>query len=305
MKYHLESIASQLQTPESFIAECEKEYAEKVRICAEKLIEKTETASIILLAGPSGSGKTTTANKLREAVRGMGHDCQVVSMDDYFRTVSLKTHPRDADGNIDYESPLCLDIPLFKEHIYRLHNGETVKIPHFDFPNQRRHADMFTELNIPKGGMCIFEGIHALNPMFSEGINGFAQKVYVSARADIKIDSKMVFKGTWVRFVRRMIRDNNFRGWEPSRTMDAWGSVRNGEKTYISPFKESAEHKIDTHMQYEMCMLRDVALPMLKDVPQGCHRELEIKSILPALEKFPSINLSLLPEQSLLHEFLG
>lgn len=305
MKYTLESIAEHAQNPAVFVAASEKEYEDKVLACANSLIQKSETAPIILLAGPSGSGKTTTANKLREVVRNAGHDCQVVSMDDYFKTVNPKTHPRDEEGNIDFESPYCLDIPLFKKHIAKLHDGATVKIPHFDFPQQRRHADMFTELRIPKGGMCIFEGIHALNPMFSENINGFSQKVYVSARSNIKSDSKLLFKGTWVRFLRRMIRDNNFRGWDASRTMEAWGMVRNGEKKYISPYKDLAEHKIDTHMQYELCMLRDVALPMLKDVPKGCNRENEIKSILPALERFPAISLDLLPEQSLLHEFLG
>jgi uridine kinase len=306
MKYALESITELSKNPAEFVAACEKHYEDKVLSCAKALADNSETAPIILLAGPSGSGKTTTAMKLRHNILHMGRDCQVVSMDDYFKTVSLDDHPRNSKGEIDFESPLCVDIPLFVEHISKLRKGESVKIPHFDFPNQRRHPDMYTELTIPKGGICIFEGIHALNPMFSEGLEEFTQKIYVSARANIKDDhNHAMFKGTWVRFIRRIIRDNNFRGWEPSRTMTAWGMVRHGEKKYISPFKDLAKHQIDTHMHYELCIFRDTALPLIKDVPHGIDREAELKSIYPALEQFPSIDRHLLPGHSLLREFLG
>jgi len=305
MKYTLASITEHSETPVEFVAACEKQYEDKVLSCAKALADKSETAPIILLAGPSGSGKTTTAMKLRHNILHMGHDCQVVSMDDYFKTVNLGTHPRNSKGDIDFESPLCLDIPLFIEHIGRLREGKSVKIPHFDFPNQRRHPDMYTELTIPKGGICIFEGIHALNPMFSEGLDVFTQKIYVSARANIRDNGAALFKGTWVRFLRRMIRDSNFRGWDPSRTMAVWGMVRNGEKKYISPYKDLAQFQIDTHMQYELCMLRDTAMSLLEDVPKGIDREAELKSIYPALEKFPEISLNLLPGHSLLREFLG
>ncbi|MCL2080960.1 MAG: nucleoside kinase [Oscillospiraceae bacterium] len=305
MKFTLESITEYSRNPAEFAAECERQYESKVLSCAKVLADRAESVPIILLAGPSGSGKTTTAMKLREYILAMDHDCQVVSMDDYFRTVNLATHPRDAKGDIDFESPLCLDIPLFTKHIAELRKGRTVKIPHFDFPNQRRHPDMSTELYIPKGGICIFEGIHALNPMFSEGLDEFTQKVYVSARANIRDNGGTLFKGTWVRLLRRMIRDNNFRGWEPARTMAAWGSVRNGEKKYISPYKDLAGFQIDTEMPYELCIMRGTALPMLEEVPAGIDREHELKQIYPALERFPGISLELLPERSLLREFLG
>ena len=305
MKYTLESIIERSSDSARFVAECEREYEEKVAACADMIAARADAAPLILLAGPSGSGKTTTAVKLCEALRGMGRPCQVVSMDDYFRTVNPATHPRNERGQIDFESPHCVDIPLFLKHLEKLHNGKTVKVPHFDFPNQRRHADMFTELSIGKGGLCVFEGIHALNPMFSEGLSEWTQKVYVSARSNIKAGNDLLFKGTWVRLIRRMTRDGNFRGWVPSLTMSMWDSVRVGEKKYISPYKDLAKYQIDTHMPMEMCVFRDEALEMLADIPRGCDRERELKSIRPALEKFPSIPRGLLSGDSLLREFLG
>ncbi|MCL1820482.1 MAG: nucleoside kinase [Oscillospiraceae bacterium] len=305
MKYTLENINELAKDPAAFVAACEKRYQDKVTACAKSLAENSDKSPIIMLAGPSGSGKTTTAMKLKEVICGLGHDCQVVSMDDYFKTVDPATHPRDSKGNIDFESPHCMDIPLFIEHMGLLRDGKSVKVPHFDFPNQRRHPDMFTELLIPRKGLCILEGIHALNPMFSEGHEEFTQKVYVSARSNISFNGTLLFKGTWVRLVRRMIRDNNFRGLDAVRTMNLWGSVRHGEKAYISPYKDLARHQIDTHMLYETCILRGTALPMLDNVRAGCDRERELRAIKPALEQFPGIDLELLPKDSLLREFVG
>ncbi len=290
--------------PAAFVTACEQTYHDKVAACAKTLVARASEAPIVLLAGPSGSGKTTTAIKLSESLAVMGHRCYTVSMDDYYKTVGDGTHPTDAHGNIDFESPYCLDLELFNQHLHDLRLGKTIQVPHFDFPNQRRDPEKTTPLTLEAGGFCIFEGIHALNPLFSQSTGNAVQRVYVSARSNIKMEGA-VFKATWVRLLRRMIRDKNFRGWAADRTFTQWGSVRRGEKRYISPFKEGA-YSIDTHMPYEVCIYRDIALPaLLAEVPSGVDRHAEITSIYALLAKFPSLPPSLLPPNSLLHEFLG
>ena len=39
-----------------------------------------------------------------------------VAMDDYFRTVDPETMPRTPEGELDLESPLCLDMELLNRH---------------------------------------------------------------------------------------------------------------------------------------------------------------------------------------------
>ena len=77
-----------------------------------------------VIVGPSGGGKTTTAMKSAEALRGMGISSQSLAMDDYFRTVNPRTAPRTPEGDIDFESPACLDMDLLGKHLNALARGE-------------------------------------------------------------------------------------------------------------------------------------------------------------------------------------
>ncbi|MDR1693418.1 MAG: nucleoside kinase [Oscillospiraceae bacterium] len=291
--------------PRGYLAECDHILNGRLTRAAAKIAAGFTERPVVLLAGPSGSGKTTTAHKLAEELRWIGIGAHVVSMDDYFKTVDPASHPRDQKGEIDYEAPECLDIPLLNRHFADLIAGREVLLPAFDFVSQCRDENRVTPLRLRRDEVALFEGIHALNPQLLGGTGGRQWRVYASARANIADDDEIVYKGTWIRLTRRLIRDSKFRGWGGAETMKVWANVRRGEKKHISPFKGSADIIIDTALAYELPVLRDFALPLLREVPEGVERYDELREIAPLLERFPSLPEDLVSRRSLLREFIG
>ena len=102
--------------PKGLVEECEEQYRQRVEETARMIIENRKNSPIVLLSGPSGSGKTTTAMKVAEQLNKMGVGTHSVAMDDYFKTIDPKTVPRTPDGDMDLESPLCMDLELMNQH---------------------------------------------------------------------------------------------------------------------------------------------------------------------------------------------
>jgi uridine kinase len=290
--------------PRGFLAECDHVLNGRMIRAAAKIASGVKERHIVLLAGPSGSGKTTSAQKLADELNLIGVGAHVVSMDNYFLTLDEETHPRNRKGEIDYESPGCLDIPLLNAHFDALNAGEEVSLPYFNFPKQARDMEKATPLRLKKDEIAIFEGIHALNPQLL-GSGEDKWRVYASARANVRDGHILMYKGTWLRLTRRLIRDAKFRGWCGDTTMRVWANVRRGEKTHISPYKDSADIKIDTALGYEISVLRDYALPILREVPGDAERAEEIRQIAPLLERFPPLPGEWVSKKALVREFIG
>ena len=289
--------------PRGFLAECDAQLYLRLAMATAQIAETSAKKPIVLLAGPSGSGKTTSANKLASGLGLIGIRAHVVSMDDYYMTVTEETHKRDKYGNVDYETPDILDLSLMLRHFKELAEGREVEIPRFDFTGQKRSEETHP-LRLGHDEVAIFEGIHALNPSLLDG-GAAATRIYVSARSNIRRDGGIFFKGTWLRLLRRTIRDDNFRGASAAYTLSLWAGVRRGEKKYISPYKGLADIIIDTALNYEVCLLRDAALPLFRDVPEHLERAPEMREIAPKAEQFTPIPLEYLSRKSLLREFVG
>ena len=290
--------------PRRFMAECDSALNAKIALAAAGIATAAADKPIVLLSGPSGSGKTTMAGKLSMGMSYIGVKCHVVSMDDYYLNFNPGTHPRDKRGNIDFESPECLDIPLLTEHFGILASGGKIEVPHFDFTLQKRLDIPGRLIRLQKDDVVIFEGIHALNPSMLRGGFG-ATRVYASARSGVKRAGEAFFKSTWCRLVRRMIRDDNFRGWKPDRTMSLWAGVRRGEKKYISPYKEFADIVIDTSLPYEAPVLKNHAAHLFSEIPAGVERGDEFRQIVERLAEFCPIEERMVSVKSLLREFIG
>jgi uridine kinase len=292
------------EDPARFLKESDEVYNEKLNKAAEAIQKHLAESPIVLLSGPSGSGKTTTAMKIRDELSRRGVKSRSVSMDNYFKTVRPDTVPRTSSGEPDLESPLCLDMDLLNEHFTKLSRGERIYVPKYEFARQMRTVEPSMSLRLEKNEIVIFEGIHALNDSITN-VHPEAFKLYVSARSNITDGEEYLFKGTWLRLVRRMVRDFKFRGADPQETMEMWANVRAGEKKNISPFKDKANLQIDTAFPYEVCVMRSVAEHMFDTVPKDIERREEIRSVGPAFRYFVPIDPKLLAPEAMLREFIG
>ena len=290
--------------PKGFVEECDAEYAAKVSLAADRIIENLEHSPVVLLSGPSGSGKTTSAQKIEEELERRGIGSHTVSMDNYFKTVDPETSPRSEDGSLDFESPLCLDLPLFNKQLDQLERGERIAIPKYNFAVHARDIDPSKILKLKKDEIVIFEGIHALNDIITES-HPNAFKLYISARSDTYFGDRLIFKGTWLRLMRRTVRDHLFRSYDPDKTIAMWGNVRRGEKLYISPFKNKANLKFDTALKYEAPVMNNIATKLFANIPEGVERYEELRKLLPALQLFGVIKSDLVAPDSLIREFIG
>ena len=290
--------------PKEFVAECDAEYAAKTSKAADMISENRKRSTIVLLSGPSGSGKTTTAQKIEEELRRRGIKSYTISMDNYFLDVNPKTSPRTAEGDYDFESPKCLDMALLNEHFTKLAKGERIYVPKFEFSRKMRVMEPSKSLKLGPDEIAIFEGIHALNDEIA-GPHPDAFKLYISARSNVEFNGQVVFKGTWIRLVRRTVRDKLFRAYDPNATLFMWANVRRGEKLYISPYKNKANLMLDTALKYELPVMNSVATDLFSSVPEGIERYEELRQVLPAIQLFGHIDESLVAPDSLVREFIG
>ena len=305
MSYSLTDINFKtVSDPRAFCAECDARYAAEVAEAADKIIANLARSPIVLLSGPSGSGKTTTAMKIADELRRRGVGTHYVSLDDYFITVRPDTVPRTPEGEMDLESPLCVDMALLNRHFDQLARGERIFVPKYEFSRQMRVQEPGKSIKLGKNEVVIFEGIHALNDMITDS-HPEAFKLYISARSDVEFEGKVVFKSSWFRLVRRLVRDYNFRGTDPQETMSRWANVLRGEASYIKPFIGKADYQFDTSFAYELAVMNETATKLFQSVPEGIERFEELRAVLPALQLFGVIADDCVAPDAMIREFIG
>ena len=306
MPYRLEQITQAVrQDPAAFMAAGDAAFHEKVCRAADLIQSHRDKSPVVLLSGPSGSGKTTTAGMINAELERRGIHTHTISMDDYFLTPDPNTAPRTPDGEMDFESPLMLDLALLDDHFSRLARGEEILLPHFEFARRMRNDSKGTPLRLGPDEVAIFEGIHALNTTIT-GKHPEATRLYISARSDVVDgEGKVCFKGTWMRLTRRAVRDYNFRGTDVKGTLDMWANVRRGEKLYISPYKQTAHMLFDSSLPYEVSVMACYARPLLAAVPEENQRRHELLELIASFDLFEPIDPATVPAASLLHEFIG
>ena len=306
MPYCLDQINQAVrQDPAAFMAAGDAAFHEKVCRAADLIQSHRDKSPVVLLSGPSGSGKTTTAGMINAELERRGIHTHTISMDDYVLTPDPSTAPRTPDGEMDFESPLMLDLALLDDHFSRLARGEEILVPHFEFARRMRNDSKGTPLRLGPDEVAIFEGIHALNTTIT-GKHPEATRLYISARSDVVDgEGKVCFKGTWMRLTRRAVRDYNFRGTDVKGTLDMWANVRRGEKLYISPYKQTAHMLFDSSLPYEVSVMACYARPLLAAVPEENQRRHELLELIASFDRFEPIDPATVPAASLLHEFIG
>jgi len=304
MPYSLTQINEAIRRhPAAFAAECDAAFAKKVEAAARKIADHRGESHVVLLSGPSGSGKTTTALKIEEQLEKMGVETHTISMDNYFNTIDPETAPRNREGEIDYESPFCLDIELLNRHFAMLDRGDLIHIPKYEFARQMRSDIHAFPLRLGQDELAIFEGIHALNDIIV-GKNPRAFKLYIAARSNLlDDDGNIVFNHAWLRLCRRIVRDHQFRGSNAAFTLKMWSNVRRGEKLYISPYKENAHIMFDSSLAFEFAVLKPIVVPLLEEIPAGKYQVVD--DMLRGFEKIEAMDEKYVAPDSLAREFIG
>jgi uridine kinase len=270
---------------------------------ADEIVERGTRA--ILIAGPSSSGKTTSANRLCTQLRVHGKTPILVSLDDYYlNRDQLVPGP---DGKIDLEDIATLDIPQFQEDLTRLLRGEEVELPKFDFINQQR-CQTGHKLRINESTPLVIEGLHGLNPLLLPDAvdKKLIFRLYVSALTTLNLDDHNRVSTTYLRLLRRMVRDHETRGASVERTLSMWDSVRAGEEKWIFPYQEDADAIFNTTLIYEPAVLKKHIFPLLSAVqPESVYYD-EARSIVKFLNYFVEASVEdEIPPTSILREFVG
>lgn len=278
-------------------------HEKKIAYIADEICKK-EKIKVVLIAGPSSSGKTTFAQRLSIQLRVNGKRTYAVSLDDYF--VDRDKTPLDENGNYDFDTIDALDIDLFNDHMLKIMKGEEVQIPTFDFKTGKRIYDK-KPVKLSEDYVIIVEGIHGLNDKLTYHIaKDNKYKIYISALTQLNIDNHNRISTADSRLIRRIVRDNTFRGHNAERTMELWANVRKGEEKYIFPFQENADAMFNSSLTYELGVLKKYAVKLIEGIDESSIYYPERQRLLKFLSYFKSIDdESIIPKTSILKEFLG
>jgi len=258
---------------------------------------------MVLISGPSSSGKTTTAKRLGIQLRILGLHPVLISLDDYF--VNREDTPLDENGEYDYEALEAIDLVQLNDHLQRLTAGESVDIPRYDFITGTRQWHN-SPLTMDDRSILIIEGIHGLNPRLTPSIPDSAKfKIYVSCFTSVAMDNVSRIPTTDNRLLRRLTRDYATRGNDAYATLSRWGSVRRGEEKHIFPYQENADVMFNSSLFYEISVLRPVAEPILREIPDTVPEYGEASRLLKFLDNFIPIKTDEIPPTSILREFIG
>ncbi|HCY67426.1 MAG TPA: AAA family ATPase [Firmicutes bacterium] len=285
-----------------FINMCESNHNNMLAELGKKIQQDIDSIRLICIAGPSSSGKTTFANRLRIELLSLGIKPIRISIDDYYKPKS--EIPLDENGEVDLECLQALDTELFNSDMLRLINGEEVQLPRFDFKLGKRVPGRI--LKVDQNQPIIIEGIHALNDELTPDITKHQKfKIYIAPQAQICLDNHNPLSLTDLRLLRRIVRDNKFRKSSAEETISMWPSVRRGEFKWIYKNQEGADYVFNSLLPYELCVMKKHALPILTKIPNDSPYYIKANRLIKFLKYFVDIDDEVVPNNSLMREFIG
>jgi uridine kinase len=276
-------------------------HEQNVAEIAAQIAARKGQVKVVLISGPSSSGKTTFAKRLAVQLLSQGISPFPLEMDNYF--VDRELTPRDENGQYDFECLGALDTHRLGDDINQLIKGKTVQLPHFDFKTGLCMSGETVQLHPDQ--IVILEGIHGLNPDLLPGIpTEQTYRLYISALTQLNLDYQNRISTTDTRLLRRIVRDARERGYSALDTIRRWDSVRRGEKRNIFPFQENADVMFNSALAYELSVLKPFVEPLLRQVPYSKPEHIEAKRLLVLLEWFLPVDSDLVPDNSILREFI-
>ena len=277
----------------------EKRYSQVADLVAQR------GAKAVMLAGPSSSGKTTSANRLATQLRVHGKKPILMSLDDYY--IDRDKIAPGPDGKLDLEHINTIDTELFRADMARLLSGEEVELPSFNFKTGRREWRGH-KLRLYPESVIIVEGLHGLNPvMLPDTVDkNLIFRLYVSPLLPLNLDNHNRIPTSYLRLLRRTVRDYETRGSSVQRTLAMWESVQRGEKRWIFPFQENADVIFNSSTLYELAVLKKHIYPLLTAVEPEDPCYDEVRNMVKILNYVQEADVDdEIPPTSLVREFIG
>ena len=298
----INKFASNEDTARDFVYMCESKHSHMLHELGDQIEFNIDSIKLIGIAGPSSSGKTTFSNRLRIELMSRGIHPVMISIDDYY--LGKAKAPKDDFGQPDLEHVEALDLEQFNQDMLKLIQGEEVTLPHFDFQSGTRQKGKTVKLS--HDTPIIIEGIHALNEKLTYSIPKHQKyKIYISPQTQLHIDDHNPISITELRLLRRIVRDQKYRNSSASMTMDMWANVRKGEFKWIYPFQNEADYVFNSELTYELAVLKKHAVSQLKDIDRASKHFITANRLLKFLKYIEDIDDQLVPNHSLLREFIG
>ena len=225
-----------------------------------------------------------------------------ISLDMYYKKRELC--PKDENGNYDFESIYALDLELFNEHMLALINGESIRLPKFNF--ETNEITFSEEIKIDEKTPIIIEGIHALNDKLSYAIPKHQKfKIFIAPQFQINTDNHNPISYTDIRLLRRIVRDRATRNTSAEQPLAMWASVRKGEFKWIYPYQEGCNFVFNSALTYELCVMKKYALPALLEIKSDSPYYITANRLIKFLKYFKEMEDTWVPCNSLLREFIG
>lgn len=264
---------------------------------------KEKPLRLVLITGPSSSGKSTFCKRLSIQLLACGLRPLSFSTDDYF--VNRIDTPLLPNGQYDFDNVETVDCQLLSDHLQRLMKGETVEVPEYNFVTGRREYNG-KKLCLTDDSVLIIEGIHALNPRLTQGVDDSLKfRIYISALTSISLDAHNWIPTQDNRLLRRIIRDYNKGAYTAQETISQWRNVCEAEDQWIAPFQETADVMFNSALNIEFAVLRPHAELILAAVPRNCPEYAEAHRLLKFLHYFIPISDREIPPTSIMREFVG
>ena len=300
----LNDIVSSGRLPE-FIKLSEAWQSRRISQIADTILSHPNKPRVIFLAGPTSSGKTTSAKRLAIELRVLKKQVSILSLDNYYLPHS-KIPDDPITGIKNFELITALDLKLFRQNINDLLAGKAVRLPRYHFDGKGAIAEKGAT-QITPDTYLIVEGIHGLNPeLWQDVMDVDSFRLYVSALSTLNIHDHLPLSTSDNRLMRRMIRDQLFRGYGFNETISRWPDIMQNEYQSIFPYQESAHAIFNSALVYEPAVFAHYAPQILQT--QNSENELineEAKRIIRILSLLIPIDPVDIPPTSVIREFIG
>lgn len=293
------------------IHDADRAYEGAIWKIASEILENRDNIRLVIVAGPSSSGKTTTTLKLCDALRAMGEDIQLLSLDNYFW--NLKDQPRDEFGDYNFETPEALDRETVNQNLRELLEGKEASVPRYAMKAGLRKKQRM-KMRLAGDQLLLIEGLHGFHRQMTVGIPKKIQfRVYIEVICQLKDVQGNFIPWTDIRIMRRMVRDNTHRNYTPIETLGHWHYVREAEKEHIVPFIQAADAVVNGYLAYELPVHKKYLYGPLKEAvehfDEQTGKEDAFRRAVRCLSYLEEVEVleddSVIPPTSLLREFIG